>query len=287
VFSTDSYVVSPIFFPGGNIGDLAVNGTVNDIAVCGGVPEYISLSFIIEEGLSITDFWEVLKSIKQSSLDANVRIVTGDTKVVERGKGDKIFVNTSGIGRQHDKAKLGIKKIKDGDCLILSGPIAAHGVTILALRNELDFIHNIQSDTQALNHVIAELLNVFGDDIHFMRDATRGGVAAVLNEISEMSAMSIILKEELIPIIPEVKNLCEVLGIDPLNVANEGAALFICDKSVAKSIVEHMRSELAFSQATIFGECLESLNPKVILENLYGGKRIVQMPMGEQLPRIC
>ena len=198
-FSTDSYVISPIFFPGGNIGELAINGTVNDLAMCGAIPKYLSLSFIIEEGLTMDEFWNVLVSIKEAAQKANIKIVTGDTKVVEKGKGDKLFINTSGVGFIHPKAKIHHNRIEAGDKIIVSGNIATHGMAIMSVRKGLEFETNILSDTAPLNHITKRLLDVFGDQIKFFRDPTRGGVASVLNEIAELTRLGFKINQNSIP----------------------------------------------------------------------------------------
>ena len=221
-FSTDSYVVSPIFFPGGNIGDLAINGTVNDLAMCGAEAKYLSLSFIIEEGFAMDEFWKVMVSIKDAAQQANICIVTGDTKVVEKGKGDKIYINTSGVGIIHPKANIDHKNIEVGDVILVSGNIASHGMAIMSIRKGLEFETDIQSDTINLNHTILSLLDTFGNDIKFLRDPTRGGVASVLNEIAELTQKGFYIDQKLLPIDEQVDGACEMLGLDPLYVANEG-----------------------------------------------------------------
>ncbi len=214
--STDSYVVSPIFFEGGNIGDLAVNGTVNDLAMCGASAKYLSLAFVLEEGLQMTEFWEILLSIKAASEAAGIQIITGDTKVVERGKGDKIFINTTGIGEVHTDANIDINNIKAGDKIILSGPLAAHGITIMSHRQGLQFETTIKSDTRALNKIVLQLLGEFGDNIHLLRDPTRGGLATVLNEIAQNAKLGIDISQKNIPVEEEVVGACEMLGLEML-----------------------------------------------------------------------
>ncbi|MCP4120731.1 MAG: hydrogenase expression/formation protein HypE [Bacteroidetes bacterium] len=286
-FSTDSFVVSPIFFPGGDIGDLAVNGTVNDVAMCGGVPEYISVGFILEEGLLMEDFWEVLVSIKHACQKAGVQVVTGDTKVVERGKGDKVFVNTTGIGHMHPGARIGTEFIEAGDKILVSGEIAAHGMAIMSVREGLEFETTIQSDTANLNKEIMNLLDDFGNDIHLFRDPTRGGVASTLNEISRDAQLGMILEEKSIPVDNQVRAACEILGLDPLYVANEGVFIAIVKSDVADACIERLSSMPNGKNAGIIGE-VTAVNPgKVVLKNAIGGKRVVSMLVGEQLPRIC
>ena len=223
--STDTYVVSPIFFEGGNIGDLAINGTVNDLAMCGAAAKYLSLGFVLEEGLKMTEFWEILLSIKAACEIAGVKIVTGDTKVVERGKGDKIFINTTGIGTIHPKANIDIDNINAGDKIVLSGPLARHGITIMSHRQGLQFETTITSDTRPLNKIVLELLDAFGEHIHLLRDPTRGGLATVLNEIAKDAKLGIDIAQKDIPVEEEVYGACEMLGLDPLYVANDDSRI--------------------------------------------------------------
>lgn len=286
-FSTDSYVISPIFFPGGNIGELAINGTVNDLSMCGAIPAYLSLSFIIEEGLSMKDFWQILVSIKFACEKAGVQIVTGDTKVVEKGKGDKIFINTSGIGTVHPKAEIHIKRLEVGDKIIVSGNIATHGMAIMSVREGLEFESTILSDTCHLNHTIKSLLDEFGTDIHLLRDPTRGGVATVLNEIARDSKTGMNIHQKAIPVIEEVASACELLGLDPLYVANEGVFLAIVKADIAENFLHTLRKLDFGKDAAIIGEVVAEHQGQVILTSKIGGKRVVNMLVGEQLPRIC
>ncbi|MEQ8357950.1 MAG: hydrogenase expression/formation protein HypE [Cytophagales bacterium] len=286
-FSSDSFVVSPIFFPGGNIGDLAVNGTVNDLAMCGAIPEYLSLSFLLEEGLKMEEFWEILLTIKNASDKAGVKIVTGDTKVVERGKGDKIFINTNGIGHIHSKANIDPSRVKKGDIIILSGLMALHGLTIMSLREGLEFESDLKSDTRALNGITNTLLDKFGDSIHLFRDPTRGGVATVLNEISVFSNLGIEIDEESLPLSPEVNGACEMLGLDPLYIANEGLFLSFVDPSVASEYLTLLKSINGAEKAAIIAEVKDAHTGQVLIKNSIGGRRVVQMLPGDQLPRIC
>ena len=286
-FSTDSFVVSPIFFPGGDIGDLAINGTVNDVAMCGAIPQYLSLSFIIEEGLSMKEFWDILVSIKYAADKAGVLIVTGDTKVVDKGKGDKIFINTTGIGALHPKANIDISNIKVGDKLIVSDYIATHGTAILSVREGLEFETTIKSDTRNLNFLTKELLDFFGSDIHLFRDPTRGGVAATLNEIAKERNLGIVLQNQKIPIAPQVAAACEILGLDPLYSANEGIFMAFVSSSKADAVIELLQQHKDATQAAIIGEVVDEHQGKVLITNSMGGKRVVHMPIGEQLPRIC
>ncbi len=286
-FSTDSFVISPIFFPGGNIGELAINGTVNDIAMCGAIPKYISLSFILEEGLPMTEFWDILVGIKEACDKAGVSVVTGDTKVVDKGKGDKIFINTSGIGEVHPNANIDTLNIKIGDKIIVSNQIATHGIAILSVRQGLEFETTIKSDTTNLNDAIVKLLDEFGNAIHLFRDPTRGGLSSTLNEIARDINNGIVLQENKLPIDKQVKGACEILGLDPLYTANEGVFIAIVEAEKAEDIVKKMQSFDNCSNASIIGEVVENYPKKVVITNTMGGKRIVSMQVGEQLPRIC
>lgn len=286
-FSTDSFVVSPIFFPGGNIGDLAINGTMNDLAMCGAIPKYISLGLILEEGLSIQELWTVLESLCKISKTYGVEVVTGDTKVVERGKGDKIFINTSGIGEVNQNARIGIDCISEGDVVLVSGPVATHGMAIMSVREGLEFETTLQSDSQYVGDVVAMLIDQFGKKIKFLRDPTRGGVATVLNEIALKTRFSIELEEMAIPVLPQAKSACELLGLDPLYVANEGIFLSIVSADIAEQVVESIRTFSKCSDAAIIGSVTSNYPKKVIVKSGIGGKRVVSMMIGEQLPRIC
>ncbi|MEM9917431.1 MAG: hydrogenase expression/formation protein HypE [Bacteroidota bacterium] len=286
-FTTDSFVISPIFFPGGNIGELAVNGTVNDLAMCGAIPQYLSLSFIIEEGLHMKEFWDILVAIKFACEQAGVQVVTGDTKVVERGKGDKIFINTTGIGRLHEKAAIDIRRVKAGDKIIVSDQVATHGIAIMSVREGLEFETTIESDTRNLNHAVKALLDRFGPQIHLLRDPTRGGVATVLTEIARDSGLGIDIAQKNIPVDDQVAGACEILGLDPLYVANEGIFLTIVDAAVAEEVVVELQQQESCRHATIIGELVESHPKQVVLTSRIGGKRVVNMLVGEQLPRIC
>lgn len=286
-FSTDSFVISPIFFPGGDIGELAVNGTVNDLAMCGAEAQYISLAFIIEEGMKMEEFWDVLIGIKYAAEKAGVQIVTGDTKVVDKGKGDKIFINTTGVGKVMRSADIDVKRIKPGTKIIVSGNIATHGMAILSVRKGLEFETTIESDTRNLNYAVKEIIEKFGSDILLLRDPTRGGVAATLNEISRDSGLGIILNEKSLPIDLQVNAACEILGLDPLFVANEGIFLAFVEGAIAEDIVKDLKNIEYCENAAIIGEVTEQYSGKVLINSLLGGKRVVNMPIGEQLPRIC
>jgi hydrogenase expression/formation protein HypE len=286
-FSTDSYVISPVFFPGGNIGDLAVHGTVNDLAMCGAIPKYLSLAFIIEEGMTMVHFWEIINSIKVACDRAGVQIVTGDTKVVERGKGDQIFINTSGIGELHPKAAISLNRIKPGDKIILSNPIANHGMAIMSVRKGLEFESEIVSDTRPLNHVVKLLFDNFGEDIHFLRDPTRGGVASVLNEIASDTRIGIDIIQKNIPVDDNVAGACEMLGLDPLYVANEGVFIAIVESSIADKVISLLQQQEYTSSACEIGSVTTEHPKQVILTSTIGGRRVVNRLTGEQLPRIC
>lgn len=286
-FSTDSFVIAPIFFPGGNIGELAVNGTVNDLAMCGAVPRYLSLAFIIEEGLPVSEFWDVLVGIKRAAEKAGVLIVTGDTKVVERGKGDKIFVNTTGIGTVNPQAMLGMKQVKAGDKILLSGQVATHGIAIMSVREGLQFETTIESDTVNLNHTVQRLLDQYGAHLRLLRDPTRGGVATVLNEIARDCRLGVEIRQKDIPLREDVAGACELLGLDPLYVANEGIFMAIVAAEVADDMLAKLREDENGAQAAIIGEIVEAHPRQVLLTSGIGGKRAVNMLIGEQLPRIC
>ncbi len=286
-FSTDSYVISPIFFPGGNIGELAVNGTVNDLAMCGAAAKYLSLGFIIEEGFSMKEFWEVLVGIKEAAEKSGVSIVTGDTKVVEKGKGDKIFINTSGIGLIHPSAQIHHNRIEPGDKIILSGNLAQHGIAIMSLRQGLEFETDIVSDTINLNHTILSLIETFGQEIKFLRDPTRGGLASVMNELAELRKLGFVLEQEKIPLDEQVEGACEMLGLDPLYVANEGLFVTIVSANIADAFLQKLRSDPNGINAAIVGEVTAANPGKVLLKSRIGGHRVVGYLTGEQLPRIC
>lgn len=286
-FTTDSYVISPIFFPGSNIGELAVNGSVNDLAMCGAIPKYLSLGFIIEEGLRMEDFWEILLAIKLASEKSGVKIVTGDTKVVERGKGDQIFINTSGIGVLHPKANIHFSRTKPGDKIILSGKMATHGIAIMSKRKGLEFETTIESDTANLNHIVEKLLDEIGTDLHFMRDPTRGGVATVMNELAGQSRWGIDLVQGNIPVDDQVEGACEMLGLDPLYVANEGLFIAVVEAAAAARALSILKRDENGKDAAIIGEITKDHGGQVVMASRIGGKRVVNYLTGEQLPRIC
>ncbi len=286
-FSTDSYVISPIFFPGGNIGELAVNGTVNDLAMCGAVPKYLSLAFIIEEGMRMEALWEVLLSVKNAAANAGVQIVTGDTKVVEKGKGDQLFINTSGIGVVHPKAAIHHSRVQEGDVLIVSGQLAQHGIAIMSKRQGLSFETDIVSDTNNLNHTILQLIENFGDAIKFLRDPTRGGLASVLNELAEQTNLGYLIEQEQLPIDEQVEGACEMLGLDPLYVANEGLFVAVVNAAIANDVLQQLQQDANGKSARIIGKVVNTHPGKVMLKSRIGGHRVVGYLTGEQLPRIC
>lgn len=285
--STDSFVISPVFFKGGNIGELAVNGTVNDVAMCGANAEFLSLAFIVEEGLEMSEFIKIVDSIRTTAERCGVKIVTGDTKVVERGKGDKIFINTTGFGRVHPKADISTRNIKSGDKIILSGEIAQHGMAIMSQREGLQFESTIISDTTNLNFLVTALLDEFGNSIHLLRDPTRGGVAAVLSEIATDTNLGIVIDENKIPVDDQVAAACEILGLDPLYVANEGLFIAIVDAEVERELTALMKGHEKGRKAVCIGEITQEHSNKVVMKSSIGGKRMVTPLIGEQLPRIC
>ncbi|MDX5420210.1 MAG: hydrogenase expression/formation protein HypE [Hymenobacteraceae bacterium] len=286
-FTTDSYVVSPIFFPGGNIGDLAVNGTVNDLAMCGARPKFLSLSFILEEGFNMNELYLICATIRKAADEAGVLVVTGDTKVVEKGKGDKIFINTSGIGQVHPKAHIDAGNIRIGDMILISGPVASHGMAIMSVREGLEFETKIQSDTTSVHKSVLALLDDFGPGIHFLRDPTRGGVATVLNEIARQTQLGMVIDGQQIPVAAQVQAACEMLGLDPLYVANEGIFLAWVASDKCDDALKKLRNVASGQQAAVIGTVVAGHPGQVVLKTGIGGRRVVTMPSGEQLPRIC
>ncbi len=286
-FTTDSFVITPVFFPSSNIGELAVNGTVNDLAMCGAEPRYLSLSLIIEEGMKLEDLWEILAAVKVTTEKAGVTIVTGDTKVVDKGKGDQVFINTTGIGRLIPGASIDINRISAGDAVIISGPMATHGMAIMTTREGIAFESDIISDTRPLHNMTSHLIRKFGERIKLFRDPTRGGVATVLNEIARQCALGIELVEKDFPVEPQVAAACEILGLDPLYVANEGIFLAVVDEAVADEAVEGLRQFEGGERAGKIGNLTKDHPRKVFVRSAIGGRRVVGMLSGEQLPRIC
>lgn len=284
--STDSFVVDPIFFPGGDIGDLAVNGTVNDLACCGAQPLYLTAGFILEEGLPLKDLGRIVQSMRRAADKAGVQIVAGDTKVVERGKCDKIFINTSGIGLVPDGIRIAPDRVAEGDVVICSGPIGVHGITILSARESLGFETNLKSDTVSLNNMLAQLLKNI-EEVHVLRDPTRGGVSGTLNEIAKAAHAEIVLDEAALPIPDAVRGATEILGLDPLYVANEGLVLVILPEEYAEEALDVMHRFPEGKEATVIGRVAGKEQAMVKMKTLYGNYRIVDMLSGEQLPRIC
>ena len=286
-FATDSFVVSPLFFPGGNIGSLAVNGTINDIALGGATPLYLSASFILEEGLPLKKLLIIAKTMGACAHAAGVKIITGDTKVVERGKADGVFITTTGIGVIRNQTVLSANQITPGDCVILSGEIGDHGVAILSKRENLNFETNIISDQAALHELIQLILETGGDNIRVMRDPTRGGLASALNELAEKSDVGFVINENKIPINSSVAAACEFLGLDPLYVANEGKLIAVVAPSAAADVLKAMRSHRLGYQAEIIGVAKEDSRFFVQMITRIGGRRIIDHLSGELLPRIC
>ena len=286
-FSTDSYVVDPIFFPGGNIGDLAINGTVNDVAMCGAIPQYISVGLILEEGFSSASLATILQSMAQAARNAGVQVVTGDTKVVPRGKADKIFINTSGFGIIPPGIRLSGSRAMPGDQVIISGTIADHGITVMGAREGLGFDSDIQTDSAPLNHMVKEILGAAAPGVHVLRDPTRGGVGTTLNEIAGQSNVGIRIKEQDIPVKDAVLGMCELLGFDPLYIANEGKLLAIVSPGDTDEVLTAIRQNPFGKDAAVIGEVTAKDPGRVFLETIIGGSRIVDMLAGDQLPRIC
>lgn len=291
-YTTDSYVVSPIFFPGGDIGKLAINGTVNDLAMSGARPLYLSSGFILEEGFGIDDLKKILSSMRDAAAEAGVTIVTGDTKVVQKGGADKIFINTSGIGVIESPLKLSASQAQPGDKVVLSGTLGDHGTTIMIARGELELETDIESDCAPLQSLVADMIDEAQhrealDGLHCLRDPTRGGLATTLNEIALGSEVCIEIQEELIPVREEVKGACEILGLDPLYVANEGKLVAIVSADLAEPLVARMRQHRYGAGACIIGEVKSEPGGIVSMRTGFGGTRIVDMLVGEQLPRIC
>jgi hydrogenase expression/formation protein HypE len=286
-FTTDSYVIHPIFFPGGDIGSLAVHGTVNDLAMCGARPLHLSAGFIIEEGLPIADLKRIVASMARAAAEAGVTVVTGDTKVVDRGKGDQIFINTAGIGVVPEGVEISPTRARPGDVVLVSGEIAVHGIAILSVREGLQFETEIVSDSASLHELVGAALDAAGADVHVLRDPTRGGVASALNEIAASAGVSIELEERSIPVNEAVQGACELLGFDPLYVANEGKCLAIVAPSHAPAVLEAWRRHPLGRDAAIIGEVREEPRGRLVLHTRIGARRVVDMLSGEQLPRIC
>ena len=286
-FSTDSFVIRPLFFPGGDIGSLAVHGTVNDVAMCGARPIALSAGFILEEGLPMQDLRRVVLSMKEAAALSGVPIVTGDTKVVDRGTGDGIFINTPGLGLIPPGIEIDPRRARPGDAVILSGSIADHGIAVLSVREGLRFETELKSDSAPLHALVEKILAAAGGDVHVLRDPTRGGVASALNEIASASGAGIRISEAAIPVREEVRGACEILGLDPLYVANEGKCLAIVAREKAEAVLSAMRNDPLGREAALIGEVVEEHRGKVVLRSRIGGSRVVEMLSGEPLPRIC
>lgn len=285
-FTTDSFVVSPLFFPGGDIGDLAVNGTVNDLAMSGARPQYLSAGFILEEGLPVDDLRRIVRSMARAAEEAGVQVVTGDTKVVQRGKADGCYINTAGVGIVDHGLKLGAGTVQPGDAVLVSGPIGDHGITIMLSRGELDIESDIESDTAPLSGLVETLLGK-AKGIRCMRDATRGGVATILNEVAQASEVAVVVDEGTVPVRTEVRGASEILGIDPLYVACEGRLVAVVDGDEAEAALEAMRSHPLGRDAAIVGRVKDDPPTLVLLKTEFGGTRIVDTLIGDPLPRIC
>lgn len=286
VMSTDGHVISPLFFPGGDIGSLAVHGTINDVAMAGARPLYLSAGFILEEGFPLADLERIVVSMAEASRKAGVPVVTGDTKVVERGKGDGVFITTTGVGLVPDGVNISGDRARAGDKVIVSGSMGDHGVAILSKRESLAFETEIRSDSAALHDLVARMVAAV-PDIHCLRDPTRGGLAATLNELAQQSRVGMRLTESAIPFKPDVLAACELLGLDPLYVANEGKLIAICAAEDAERLIVVMREDPLGGDAAIIGEVADDANAFVQMETAFGGNRIVDWLAGEQLPRIC
>jgi hydrogenase expression/formation protein HypE len=285
-FTTDSYVVSPLFFPGGDIGDLAVNGTVNDLAVSGARPLWLSAGFILEEGFPVADLERIVGSMAAAAEQAGVQVVTGDTKVVQRGKADGCYINTAGIGVIERPLELGVATAKPGDAVIVSGPIGEHGITIMLARGELDIESSVTSDTAPLNGLVERLLDA-APAVRGLRDATRGGVATICNEVARAAGVAVIVDEEAVPVRPDVRGACELLGIDPLYVACEGRLVAIVDGDQADAALGALRSHPLGEGAAVIGRVRDDPPGLVLLKTSFGGTRIVDLLVGDPLPRIC
>jgi hydrogenase expression/formation protein HypE len=285
-FTTDSYVVRPLFFPGGDIGSLSVHGTVNDLAMCGARPHVLSAAFVLEEGLAMEDLWRVVRSMGQAASESGVRVVTGDTKVVERGKGDGVFINTAGVGVVEHDLDIAPASIRAGDAVVLSGDIGRHGVAVLAARAELQFETTVESDSASVAGIVGDLLAA-GLEIHCMRDLTRGGLASALVEIAETAHRAIHVEEEEIVVTPQVLGACELLGFDPLSVANEGRFALILPADQAERALSIIRTHPSGCDARLIGRVLDEERPLVTMTSRIGTRRVIEMMSGEQLPRIC
>ena len=285
-FTTDSYVVSPVFFPGGNIGSLAVHGTVNDLSVCGGKPLYMSCGFILEEGFPFASLEIIIQTMAEAAAESGVRIVTGDTKVVSRGAADGVFINTSGIGVIDYRGLLSVRNIQPNDVVIINGSVGDHGAAIVKARENLSLSADILSDSAPLNDLIADILKS-SPNIHCMRDATRGGLGSILAEIAKNAAIRIDIDEKSVPVQERVRGICEILGLDPLFLANEGKMILFCPEADAGSVLTVMRSHKYGMNAAVIGRVSSSGQGRVVLRTSIGGERLIDLPTGELVPRIC
>ncbi len=286
-FSTDSFVVSPRVFPGGDIGSLAVHGTVNDLAMCGAQPLALAAGFILEEGLPMAELWGYVQSMQQAAAAAGVPVVTGDTKVVDRGKGDGLYINTTGIGLIPAGVHVTPTRARPGDLILVSGAIAVHGIAVMSVREGLAFETTLASDSAPLHGLVAQVLAAGGEHVHVLRDPTRGGVASTLNEIAQAAGLGMRLDEARIPVWDEVRGACEILGLDPLYVANEGKCLVIVARPAAEAVLAALQAHPLGREAAVIGEVVADHGGRVVLRSRVGGQRVVDMLAGEQLPRIC
>ena len=285
-FSTDSFVVRPLFFPGGSIGELAINGTVNDLAMSGARPLYLSAGFIVEEGLPMAMLAKIVERMRVAAEKAGIQVVTGDTKVVEKGHGDGCFINTAGIGMIPDGREVGPARAKPGDAIIISGTIGDHGMAVMSVREGMEFDTVIQSDSAAL-HGLVEAIFAVSNEVHVLRDPTRGGLASSLNEIAAQSHVGMALNEDVLPVKPDVQSACELLGLDPIYVANEGKIVAIVSSSAADAVLEAMRRHSLGGDAAIIGKVVAERPGMLTAKTKIGGTRVIPMQIGEQLPRIC
>ena len=285
-FSTDSFVVRPLFFPGGSIGELAINGTVNDLAMSGARPLYLSAGFIVEEGLPMAMLAKIVERMRVAAEKAGIQVVTGDTKVVEKGHGDGCFINTAGIGMIPDGREVGPARAKPGDAIIISGTIGDHGMAVMSVREGMEFDTVIQSDSAAL-HGLVEAIFAVSNEVHALRDPTRGGLASSLNEIAAQSRVGMALNEDVLPVKPDVQSACELLGLDPIYVANEGKLVAIVSSSAADAVLEAMRGHFLGGDAAIIGKVVAERAGMLTARTKIGGTRVIPMQIGEQLPRIC
>ena len=285
--STDSFVVQPLFFPGGSIGELAVNGTVNDLAVSGAIPKFLTAGFILEEGFPLAQLAAIVDAMAKAAASAGVKIVTGDTKVVERGHGDGVYINTAGVGVLRSNAEVGPRRAKIGDTILVSGTIGDHGMAIMSVREGLEFESQIRSDCAALNGLIGDVLNAVGSSVHAMRDPTRGGLASTLNEIAASSLVGIDIDESRVPVRPEVQSACELLGLDPVYVANEGKVVIFVAPDAADRALEVMRAHPLGRDAARIGRVTAEHKRMLVARTAMGANRVIAPMIGEQLPRIC